>query len=39
VYVGLKNKMAAANSAQDPAAAVEEAKKIVAESLLAAGQQ
>ena len=39
VYVGLKNKMAAANSAQDPAAAVEEAKKIVAESLLAAGRQ
>lgn len=36
VYVGLKSKMAA-NSAPDPAT-LEEAKKIVAESLLAAGQ-
>lgn len=38
VYVGLKNKTAAANAAQDPATTMEEAKKIVAESLLAAGR-
>ncbi|HZQ96194.1 MAG TPA: hypothetical protein VFA67_14365 [Candidatus Sulfotelmatobacter sp.] len=38
VYVGLKGKVAAANRTEDPAATLEEAKKIVAESLLAAGQ-
>lgn len=38
VYVGLKGKMSAGNTAADPAT-IEEAKKIVAESLLAAGQR
>jgi quercetin dioxygenase-like cupin family protein len=37
VYVGLKGKLAAANG-EDPAAATEEAKRIVAETLLATRQ-
>lgn len=37
VYVGLKGKLAAANG-ENPAAATEEAKRIVAETLLAATQ-
>jgi uncharacterized protein YyaL (SSP411 family) len=39
VYVGVKNKAASATNAQNPAAALKEAKRIVAESLLATGQQ
>ena len=37
VYIGLKGKLAAANG-EDPAAATEEAKRIVAETLLATTQ-
>lgn len=38
VYVGVKGKLAASNAAQDPTAMDEDARKMVAEYLLGAGQ-